>query len=102
MNACSPTEELEWRSRLADHSGRETLDAGEQALFTSLSLAIKPMGTVFGKPGQLLRVIRFPIRICESKIETPQLTLHRHYRQKDINTQSNYCGTYVRPLSSHH
>jgi len=52
MSACSPKEELEWRSRLADHSGRQGLDAGEQALFTSLSLAIKPMGTVFGKPGQ--------------------------------------------------
>jgi len=53
MSACSPKEELEWRSRLADHSGRQSFDAGEQALFTSLSLAIKSMGTVFGKPGQL-------------------------------------------------
>lgn len=51
MSACSPKEELEWRSRLADHSCRETLDAGEQVLFTSISLGIKPMGTVFGKPG---------------------------------------------------
>ncbi|KAE9381477.1 hypothetical protein N431DRAFT_476300 [Stipitochalara longipes BDJ] len=57
MSACSPKEELEWRSRLADHSGRQSLYAGEQALFTSLSLAIKSMGTVFGKPGTIARRI---------------------------------------------
>ncbi|KAJ5032522.1 uncharacterized protein L3040_009123 [Drepanopeziza brunnea f. sp. 'multigermtubi'] len=57
MSACSPKEELEWRSRLADRSGRDSFDAGEQALFTSLSLAIKPMGTVFGKPGTIARRI---------------------------------------------
>lgn len=51
MSACSPKEELEWRSRLADHSGKEPLDSGEHAVLASLSLAIKPMGTVFGKPG---------------------------------------------------
>jgi hypothetical protein len=52
MSACSPKEEFEWRSRLTDHSSRDVLDAGEQGLFTSLTLAIKPLGTVFGKPGQ--------------------------------------------------
>jgi hypothetical protein len=52
MSACSPKEELEWRSRLADHGSRDILDAGEQALFTSVTLAIKPLGTVFGKPGK--------------------------------------------------
>ncbi|PBP19580.1 hypothetical protein BUE80_DR009600 [Diplocarpon rosae] len=57
MSACSPKEELEWRSRLADRSGRYNLDSGEQALYTSLSLAIKPMGTVFGKPGTIARRI---------------------------------------------
>jgi hypothetical protein len=52
MSACSPKEELEWRSRLADRSCKDPLDAGEQALYTSLSLEIKAMGTVFGKPGE--------------------------------------------------
>ena len=51
MSACSPKEELEWRSRLADRSGRDVLDAGEQALFISLLIPVKPMGAVFGKPG---------------------------------------------------
>jgi hypothetical protein len=67
MNACSPKEELEWRSRLADHSGRDTLDPGEQALFTSLSLPIKSMGTVFGKPGQFFQAVGSPSRRCESR-----------------------------------
>ncbi|CAL3962345.1 unnamed protein product [Diplocarpon coronariae] len=57
MTACSPKEELEWRSRLVDRSGRDNLDSGEQALYTSLSLAIKPLGTVFGKPGTIARRI---------------------------------------------
>jgi hypothetical protein len=52
MSACSPKEELEWRTRLADHSGKDPLDSGEQAVLASLSLAIKSMGTVFGKPGK--------------------------------------------------
>ncbi len=51
MTACSPKEELEWRSRIVDRSYKGHLDGGEQALFTSLSLAVKPMGQVFGKPG---------------------------------------------------
>ncbi|CAG8976616.1 hypothetical protein HYALB_00002132 [Hymenoscyphus albidus] len=55
MSACSPKEELEWRSRLTDHSCRDPLDAGEQAILTSLTLPIKSMGTVFGKPGTIAR-----------------------------------------------
>ncbi|KAG9238773.1 RhoGEF domain-containing protein [Amylocarpus encephaloides] len=55
MSACSPKEELEWRSRLTDHSSRESLDAGEQAILTSLSIPVKSMGTVFGKPGTVAR-----------------------------------------------
>lgn len=51
MSACSPKEEHEWRIRLADHSCNDALDS-EQAAFASLSLDIKPMGTVFGKPGK--------------------------------------------------
>jgi hypothetical protein len=52
MTACSPKEELEWRSRLTNCSGRDGLHIGEQAVCASLSLDIKPMGTVFGKPGE--------------------------------------------------
>jgi hypothetical protein len=87
MSACSPKEELEWRSRLTDHSCRETLDPGEQALFTCLSLAIKPMGTVFGKPGQSLQARNSLLDECETrKLCSQLLTLYRDYRQKDINS----------------
>lgn len=59
MSACSPKEEVEWRTRLTDHSCKETPDAGEEAVLTSLSLDIKPLGTVFGKPGK--KRLRSPI-----------------------------------------
>lgn len=54
MSACSPKEELEWRNRLENRSSRDTPGLGEQAILTSLSLAIKPLGIVFGKPGEYL------------------------------------------------
>ncbi len=103
MSACSPKEELEWRSRLADHSGRDILDPGEHALFTSLSLPIKSMGTVFGKPGQFFSRCRLSVpKMRVPRPGDPQLTSHRDHRQKNINSQSNYCGTHVGPLPSHH
>jgi hypothetical protein len=52
FSACSPKEELEWRSRLIDRACKEHSDGFEQAFFTILALEIKPMGTVFGKPGR--------------------------------------------------
>ena len=52
MSACSSKEEHEWRSRLIDRSGKDFLGAREQVLHTSLSMNMKSMGTVFGKPGQ--------------------------------------------------
>ena len=52
MSACSPKEELEWRSRIVDRSYKPSLGPGDQAAFTSLSLKVKPLGTVFGKPGK--------------------------------------------------
>ena len=50
MSACTPKEELEWRSRLAS----PFMDGGgprESNWFAWLSLDIKPLGTIFGKPG---------------------------------------------------
>jgi hypothetical protein len=52
MSACSLKEELEWRSRLTNRFGRDGVTAGEQAACASLSLEIRPMGAVFGKPGE--------------------------------------------------
>jgi hypothetical protein len=52
LTACSPKEELEWRSRLTERVCKEQNDIFENAFFTNLSLGIKPLGTVFGKPGK--------------------------------------------------
>jgi hypothetical protein len=57
MTACSPKEELEWRSRLAERAEKDNLDHGEQAVLSSLSLKIKALGTVFGKPGTFIATI---------------------------------------------
>ncbi|ORY66430.1 uncharacterized protein BCR38DRAFT_484059 [Pseudomassariella vexata] len=55
MTACSPKEELEWRNRLSSSMPRETLDRTEPPFCSSLSLNIKSLGTVFGKPGTVAR-----------------------------------------------
>jgi hypothetical protein len=52
MTACSFKEELEWRSRLMDRFGKDGLATGEHVACASLSLNIRPMGVVFGKPGK--------------------------------------------------
>jgi len=51
MTACTPKEEVEWRSRLGRQSTRDSQTQPDTPLFSSLSLNIKTMGTVFGKPG---------------------------------------------------
>jgi hypothetical protein len=53
MSACSAKEELEWKSRLIDRSEKEGGSTVVQAMLASLSLNIKPMGMVYGKPGML-------------------------------------------------
>ncbi|KAF7856018.1 hypothetical protein EAF04_009974 [Stromatinia cepivora] len=55
MSACSAKEELEWRSRLIDRSGRQCDSTVQQEMTASLSLDIKPMGTIYGKPGTVAR-----------------------------------------------
>jgi hypothetical protein len=59
MTACNHKEEQEWRTRLALAAAAESLTspAGGWAAFDSLSLNIKPLGTVFGKPGTIARRI---------------------------------------------
>jgi hypothetical protein len=52
LTACSPKEEAEWRARLEQ---RRTLSDNQgtavSTLQSFLSLDIKALGTVFGKPG---------------------------------------------------
>ncbi|KAF7938049.1 hypothetical protein EAE99_001721 [Botrytis elliptica] len=55
VSACSAKEELEWKSRLIDRSGKLCNSTVQQEMTASLSLDIKPMGTVYGKPGTVAR-----------------------------------------------
>jgi hypothetical protein len=75
LSACSPKEELEWRSRLTERFCKEHNDVFEHCLFTSLSLEIKPLGTVFGKPG----------KIVQSYSKSPVIVVREtHGKQVDI------------------
>lgn len=52
LTACTPKEQHEWRSRLVSQTVQDNQERAQAALFTSLSLNIKSMGIVFGKPGE--------------------------------------------------
>lgn len=53
MSACTPKEEVEWRCRLTSPFMNGE-GSRESNWFAWLSLDIKPLGTVFGKPGMFL------------------------------------------------
>jgi hypothetical protein len=55
MTACTPKEELEWRSRLAKPRELEAGDQADCSLFSSLAMDIRTFGTIFGKPGSMTR-----------------------------------------------
>ncbi|KAG9247514.1 RhoGEF domain-containing protein [Calycina marina] len=55
MIACSAKEQVAWRKSLIDHMFKASFNIGEGASLGALSLNIKPMGTVFGKPGTIAR-----------------------------------------------
>ncbi|KAI9650164.1 hypothetical protein NHQ30_000177 [Ciborinia camelliae] len=55
MSACSAREELEWKSRLVDRSGKQCDITVQEEMIASLSLDIKPLVTVYGKPRGIVR-----------------------------------------------
>ena len=56
LTACTPKEELEWRTRLNSQAATiPDQDQMQPATFSSLSLNIKTLGTVFRKPGTIAR-----------------------------------------------
>lgn len=57
MTACSPKEGQEWRGRLEHSAASEDSRAADPMGFCALSLNIKSLGTVFGKPGTIARRI---------------------------------------------
>jgi hypothetical protein len=52
MTACSPKEEREWRNRLVHPDSIKPFETLESAPYRSVTLNIKSLGTVFGKPGE--------------------------------------------------
>ncbi|GAP83449.1 hypothetical protein SAMD00023353_0201890 [Rosellinia necatrix] len=55
MTACSQKEEMEWRTRLSDAKQFEPHEQSSPAFYSSNSLHIKSLGTVFRKPGSVAR-----------------------------------------------
>ncbi|KAG7146148.1 hypothetical protein HYQ46_005052 [Verticillium longisporum] len=57
MTACNPREQDEWRGRL-EQSAKECQEQSDpNLLYSSMSLDIRSLGTVFGKPGTVARRI---------------------------------------------
>jgi hypothetical protein len=69
MTACTPKEELEWRCRL-DRQFTDRDECKETNWFSWLSLDIKSLGTVFGKPGMMV----LPCTTCLNEA----LMINRH------------------------
>ncbi|KAI0911815.1 hypothetical protein F4823DRAFT_584306 [Ustulina deusta] len=55
MTACSPKEEMEWRIRLSNTKPPGAHEQSCPAIYSSNSLHIKSLGTVFRKPGSVAR-----------------------------------------------
>ena len=51
MTACTPKEEVEWRTRLNHAPSHESYLHVGPLHFSSLALNIKALGAVYGKPG---------------------------------------------------
>ncbi|KAK8114263.1 RhoGEF domain-containing protein [Apiospora kogelbergensis] len=70
MTACTPKEEMEWRTRLTGLIPNEPHDHPEAPLCSSLSLDIKSLGTVFGKPDPSTAGAVSPINRSQSLLTT--------------------------------
>ncbi|KAM4059431.1 rhoGEF domain-containing protein [Hirsutella rhossiliensis] len=54
MTACTPKEEVEWRTRLS-RPVKDSSEPRDPSCFGSMDLDMKSLGTVFGKPGTIAR-----------------------------------------------
>ncbi|KAK0734140.1 hypothetical protein B0T26DRAFT_736899 [Lasiosphaeria miniovina] len=57
LTACTPKEEVEWRTRLSNDQASDNQEQASPATFNTLALNIKTLGTVFRKPGTIARRI---------------------------------------------
>lgn len=60
VSACSVKEEVAWRKNILDRASAESRDYHEYSstnldLFASMNSDVKPIGTIFGRPGTLAR-----------------------------------------------
>lgn len=60
VSACSAKEEEVWRTQILDRAAAESRDYHEYSstnmdLFASMNPDVKPIGTIFGRPGKLVR-----------------------------------------------
>ncbi|KFY50220.1 hypothetical protein V496_09523 [Pseudogymnoascus sp. VKM F-4515 (FW-2607)] len=89
FSACSSKEDLVWRNRLNFCTSREHTDSYDQAFMTTVSLGIKSLGTVFGKPGTVAR--RLSIRRATTvgpKSPLCQVIIKNTSATKDTTTSS--------------
>jgi len=95
LSACTPKEELEWRSRLAENFHKDYNGVFDYPLFTSLFLEIKPLGTIFGKPGKTIQGYYKHLVHIVGKLYDKRLTYARHDCAPNFNSQSNDCRSEV-------
>ncbi|RFU23773.1 hypothetical protein B7463_g12568, partial [Scytalidium lignicola] len=103
MSACSPKEELEWRSRLDDSSNRDILGTSEQAAFTTLVLEIKLLGEVFGKPGTMARRLSVQqATTTSSHSGSSRIIIKNSIASKDPYSSTSSSSNQPQPLLSTH
>ncbi|EEY19864.1 RSP [Verticillium alfalfae VaMs.102] len=80
MTACNPREQDEWRGRL-EQSAKECQEQSDpNLLYSSMSLDIRSLGTVFGKPGQsesFSRAMFFQVTEYELGTVARRISMHR-------------------------
>jgi hypothetical protein len=91
FSASSPKEELEWRSRLVERACKEQIAIFDPAFFAALSLDMKSLGVVFGKPGEKILSARLHTILKAPRFNSVtrwalELTYNRHDCTQDLNT----------------
>ncbi|KAH7035370.1 uncharacterized protein B0I36DRAFT_91699 [Microdochium trichocladiopsis] len=90
MTACNPKEESEWRSRLTRPDPEQNFGVCEAAPSDSMSLNIKSLGTIFGKPGTIARRVSIQrATTVGSKSALCQVVLKNTTTIKDSSSQAS-------------
>lgn len=102
LTGCSAKEELEWRARLRNSNQDTESDGSSDQMraeyFNFLSLNIKPLGTVFRKPGAYSFVPFFFSLLWGRFVG---LTKNRDHGQKDLRPSCHNHRSEISPLPGH-